>query len=78
VRFNIISIPLGYHHDISTTISQYHEQFAQRKVCPCFIKRKIRRKTRKRVLEMQRVWTLGLTLQKERREKEKTNSPKHI
>jgi len=69
---------LGYHHNISTTISQYHKQFAQRKVCPCFIKDKIRRKTRKRVLKMQRVQTLGLTLKKERREKGKTNFPKQI
>jgi len=67
---------LRYCHDVSTTISQHHEQLAQTKACPHFIKGKVRRKMRKRVLEMQRVQTLSPTLQKREKGKRKIGSPK--
>jgi len=76
VRLNTKSVPLRYHHNISTTILQSPEQSVQRKACPRFIKGKTRRKKRKRVLEVQRVQTLSSILQKGRRAKDETNSPK--
>jgi len=45
-------------------------------VCPCFTKSKVRRKKKKRVVAMQKVWTLSPTLQKRGKEKGKTNFPK--
>jgi len=72
----VLHVPLRYCHGVSTTILRYHEQLAQRKVCPCFIKDKVRRKMRKRVLEVQKVQTPSLTLEEGGERKEKTNLPK--
>jgi len=67
---------LRYCYNVSTTISQYHEWFAQRKACPHFTKGKVRRKARKRVLEVQGVWILSPKLQKGEERKQETDSPK--
>jgi len=45
-------------------------------VCPHFTKGKVRRKTKKRVLEVQGVQTLSSTLQEKGEKKGKTNSSK--